>query len=99
MNQFIFSSSLQEFAKEIVWFSSPEQSLKDIHAFLVFIMARGGEQAFEHAQKTFGFTNEDFTKALNNAKPGVFIYEEQWNNWNEKLGINPKLPFPRKYKQ
>lgn len=99
MSQFTFSSNLQEFAKEVVWFNGPEQSLKDIGAFLVFVMARGGEKAFEHAQRAFGFTNQDFIRALKNAKPGVFIYESQWNNWNEKLGIDPKLPFPKKYKQ
>jgi len=97
MSQFIFSSNLQEFAKELVWFSSPEQSLKDIDVFLVFVMARGGEDAFKHTQRTFGFTNEDFIRALKSAKPGVFIYEEQWNNWNKKLGINPRFPFPRKH--
>lgn len=99
MKNFRFSTDIHKFAKQIVWFESRERSLKDIDAFLVFVMARGGEEAFQHALEAFKFSINDFIKAFQKAKPGVFIYEEQWNKWNDKFGIDPKLPFPRKYQK
>jgi hypothetical protein len=47
--------------------------------------------AFEHAKVTLGFTDEDFRNALITAKPGLFIYPEQWERWNKVLGIDPSF--------
>jgi hypothetical protein len=60
-------------------------------------MARGGPSAFEHAKTVFGFTDEDFVNALKAAKPGLFIYREQWEKWNKTFEIDPPLPFPIKF--
>jgi hypothetical protein len=92
-----FSNDLHEFAKQIVWFGGPERCVSDIAAFLAFIMAKSVPSAFEHAKMAFGFTDEDFRNALKTAKPGLFIYPEQWERWNRSLGIEPPLPFPVKW--
>lgn len=94
-----YSNNINEFAKQVVWYDCPERHLKTPEAFnnfLVFLMGRGGSAALAHARTVFGITDEQLANALQTAKPGVFIYEENWNRWNEKLGIVPTLPFPRK---
>jgi hypothetical protein len=93
----LFSHDLHEFAKQIVWFDGPERRILDTSAFLAFIMARSVPSAFEHAKVAFGFNDEDFREALIAAKPGIFIYPEQWESWNKVLGIEPSLPFPVKW--
>jgi hypothetical protein len=92
-----FSHDLYEFAKQIVWFDGSERRISDTSSFLAFIMARSVPSAFEHAKNAFGFTNKDFINALKVAKPGLFIYKQQWEKWNKILGIKPPLPFPMKY--
>jgi hypothetical protein len=92
-----FSNDLHEFSKQIVWFDGPERRVSDTSAFLAFIMAKSVPSAYEHAKMIFGFTNEDFRNALKAAKPGLFVYSEQWERWNKILGIEPSLPFPVKW--
>lgn len=41
----------------------------------------------------------DFKEALRNARPGIFMYKENWDEWNQKFGFIPTLPFPQKYPQ
>lgn len=91
-----FSCSLEQFARQIVWYDSPEQRLTDIDAFLVFVMAKSVPSAYEHARAAFGFTDEDFRRALKRAKPGIFVYPAHWLKWNQQLGITPPLPFPER---
>lgn len=95
----LYSHDLYEFAKQIVWFDGPERRVTDTSDFLAFIMAKSVPSAFEHAKKAFGFTEKDFRNALKSAKPGLFVYPEQWERWNQTLGIKPPLPFPQKWQQ
>lgn len=95
MYGFDYSTDFTEFAKEVVWFGGIEQQ-GDKYPFLAFLMAKGMPEAYEHARKVFGFTDEDFRQALRQAKAGLFVYEEEWLEWNKKLGIEPALPFPKK---
>jgi len=90
-----WSHDFKTFAKEVVWFPSEEQQ-GEKYPFLVFLMARGSTNAYNHARKVFGFTDDDFREALRQAKPGVFMYQENWEEWNAKLGLVPPLPFPKK---
>jgi len=91
------SKEFRAFANNAVWYMQPNEALADINFFLVHIMAKLPEAAFDYAKNRFKLTEDDFVEALRNAPPGEFIYEENWAEWNEKLGLNPPLPFPRKY--
>lgn len=93
----LFSNDLKEFAAQVVWFDGPERRVLDTASFLAFIMAKSVPSAFDHAKMAFGFTDEDFKNALKSAKPGLFVYPEQWERWNEALKIDPPLPFPKKW--
>jgi len=90
-----YSHDFYEFAKQVVWFDGVERQ-GERHHFLAFLMARGPRSAYEHARQAFGFTDEDFRDALRHAKPGVFIYPENWEAWNTELGIVPALPLPER---
>ena len=88
---------LKELAGRYVWYMSPDQALEDMDFFLVHIMGRTPEKVTDHLKEKFKITNDDLIKALHNARPGIFMYEDYWNKWNDKLGLDPPLPFPRKY--
>jgi hypothetical protein len=95
---FPFSDSLNGFAKQVVWFMPADEALADTGYFLAHLMAKSTDDAYEHLRRRFPqFTDEDFVQALRNAPPGLFLYEDEWNTWNEKFGLIPPLPFPRKY--
>ena len=50
------------------------------------------------AREQFGFTDEDFIRALKDTRPGLFWgvgIEQKWENINKRLGIDPPLPFPK----
>ena len=92
-------TNLQKFAEALVWHDCPERYIRTPEAyknFLVFLLAHMPEDVITYAQKTFNITDADFIDALKTAKPGVFIYESEWTRCNDKLGIVPPLPFPRK---
>ena len=92
-------TDLHEFAKYAVWYDCPERFIKTEQAykdFLVHLLAYSPDSYIEHAKKTFKITDEDFRDALKTSKPGVFMFENEWLYCNERLGINPPLPYPRK---
>lgn len=89
--------NFRRFAARSIWNMTVDEALADMDAFLVHLMAKTPEGFFNVVKKEFGLTNEDFIDALRKAPPGEFIYKENWLEWNDKLGINPPLPFPRKY--
>ena len=93
-----YASDLTKFAEQIVWFMPPDKALADKNYFLIHLIAKASEEAYHHFRSNFSqFTDADFVEALHNAPPGIFIYEENWAEWNRRFGINPTLPFPRKY--
>jgi hypothetical protein len=93
-----FATDLNKFAEEVVWFMPAEEALNDMNYFLVHLMAKSPIQAYAHFREYFPqYTDDDFINALKNASPGIFLYENLWNRWNEKFGLVPPLPFPRKY--
>lgn len=97
MQNNFYADNLEEFARQVVWYMEPQDALKDKNSFLLHLMAKTTRNAYEHVRKNFLYTDEDFIEALRNAKPGVFIYEDDWLKWNAIFGINPPLPFPRKW--
>ena len=93
-----YATDLSQFAKQIVWFMPPEKALEDMNYFLVHLMAKSTDGAYHHFREQFPeFSDCYFIDALHNAKPGIFMFENDWIAWNDKFGLNPPLPFPRKY--
>lgn len=91
---FKYSNDIREFAKQVMWYPCRERDLADFDEFLVFLLARGGERAIEHAREHFGITDADFQRAIYKAQPGVFISRDAWNTVNKQIGIDPPLPYP-----
>ena len=93
----VYATDLTKFAEQTVWFMPPEKALADKNYFLVHIMAKASKEAYEHFRKNFPqFSDSDFVEALRNARPGIFMYEDNWNEWNKKLGLDPPIPYPKK---
>jgi len=97
MDELRHSPEFRKFANAMVWNQTPDETLDDINRFLVHVMARCPEGAYRYAKKTFDLTDEDFIDALRNSGPGEFIYESNWDKWNEILGLKPHIPYPRKH--
>jgi hypothetical protein len=93
-----YATDLVKFAEQIVWFMPPEAALKDKNYFLVHLMAKSTAEAYEHFRRHFPeYSDADFVEALRESLPGIFMFEDDWNMWNKKFGLDPSLPFPRKY--
>lgn len=83
-----------EFAnKNVYWWCEVETA--DVNDVLVMIMAKHTQALEKEARERFGFTDEDFRNALKTARPGIFARAELWEKVNQRLGINPPLPFPK----
>jgi len=91
------SPDFKKFVNSLMWNQSADEALTDLNAFLVHLMARCPEGAFRYAKKRFGLTDDDFREALQHSSPGEFIYESNWEKWNEILGFSPPIPYPRKH--
>lgn len=92
-------TDIHQFAKKVVWYECPERHIRNEQEyldFLVFLLAKMPQEIIDHAKEAFSISDANFCKALKTAKPGVFMYEDAWEKCNEKLGISPSLPFPRK---
>ena len=88
--------NIEQYAQRIVW--TPNSTvLKDIDKFLAFILAQRRLAYFELVEY-YGFTDDDFVRALSKAEAGVFRYEYYWKIWHQKLKIKPIPPFPIKYR-
>lgn len=62
------------------------------------ILAKQARYVEDMAREQFGFTDEDFIRALKDTRPGLFWgvgIEQKWENINKRLGIDPPLPFPK----
>lgn len=93
--QFTYSTDFARFYRNVIWWGKYEPERFNKNNFLAYLLAKGAEETIEHAQKVFGFTDDDFRVALHNAPPGVVMYEEEWLELNKKYDIDPPLPFPR----
>ncbi|MGD9665977.1 MAG: hypothetical protein AB7U31_00815 [Synergistaceae bacterium] len=70
----------------------------DVDAVLRFILAKRPRSVEDMAREQFGFTDEDFIRALKDTRPGLFWgvgIEQKWENINKRFGIDPPLSFPK----
>ena len=82
-------STLQDVARRVVWFDSPEQTLSNPPLFLAHLMVYGTlEEVLAVKQH---FTDRDFQNVLDNAPAGIFD-ARSWAYWNLVFGHQPPTP-------
>lgn len=86
---------LIEFAQTFVSWYGEERDQVDVDSMLVTILAKRGRNVEEMAREKFGFSNDDFRRALKKTRPGMFILRERWDAVNRRFGFDPPLPFPK----
>ncbi|MDO4953144.1 MAG: hypothetical protein Q4E34_04895 [Synergistaceae bacterium] len=90
----ISTKEFTEFAnRNVYWWCKLKTA--EVNDVLVMIMAKHTPALEKEARERFGFTDEDFRNALKTARPGIFARVELWEKVNQRLGINPALPFPK----
>lgn len=80
-------------ARRVVCYDPPGQSLQDDANFLAHVMTYGTTRDLETVEKYF--SAEDFRRALQDARPGVFD-RRSWAYWNTVLGRIPAPPMPKR---
>ena len=82
--------TLKQVANRLVWWQSPEISVKNTKQMITQIMEYGN---LEDVQAMFHFFNrEEIIDALDNPLPGI-ITIKSWNFWHIYLGKSvPPLP-------
>ncbi len=80
-------------AKRVVWFESPEESLRQPKRFLAYLMTYGTLEEILIAKNYF--SDDDFRIALRDAPPGIFDIRS-WSYWNLVYGQEPVPPLPQR---
>jgi hypothetical protein len=88
------STSLQEIAKRVNWYTDPERLLADVDLFLSQVMARGGTKDVVAIQQRY--SQEALRKAYLGAPPGLFT-RRAWAYWGLMLLGNPNHPMPERF--
>jgi hypothetical protein len=88
------TKTLEDVARGINWYSTPERLLADVDRFLCQVMARGVADEIITTQRRF--TREQFRNAYLAAPPGLFT-KRAWAYWGLVLFDNPKLAMPERF--
>ncbi len=86
--------TLEQVARRLVWWKSPEDALKDKHRFLAQVMALGDLEDTRAMLREF--LKEDLKFVLDHPPAGVFT-PPAWNYWHVVLGKTIK-PLPKRFK-
>jgi hypothetical protein len=84
---------LTDIAPRVVWFEEPAVSLSNSTRFLAYLMTFGTVDDIAVVRKHV--SNEEFTKALDTAPPGI-IDARSWAYWNILAGRYPTPPMPQR---
>ena len=84
-------SDLLTVAKRVVWFESPEETLRDTTLFLNHVMTHGGVRDVLTVREHFD--DQALRHALREACPGVFD-PRSWAYWHTVLGMTPVPELP-----
>ena len=88
-----YSAELLRIARKVVWYDSPEETLRDLTTFLLHLMVYGSPHDISVVER---YLPEDaFRKVLENAPAGVFT-ADAWVRWHERLGMLPTPPLLRR---
>jgi hypothetical protein len=89
----VAATSLENIAREVVWWESPEATLAKPNEFVARVMARGFWDDVQFVESVFG--EEAFRAAIRHARPGVFD-PASWHYWHLRLGIEPISNLPKR---
>lgn len=86
-------TDLQRVARRLIWWKSPEESLKDPNRFLAQVMTFGTVEDLAVARRDF--PEAAFRGVLATPPPGVFD-PRSWRYWHIVFGIAPVPELPRR---
>ena len=86
-------SDLQAVAKRVVWFKTPEETLRDVKLFLAHVMTYGTLSDIRTTLQHF--SEDDFEAVLNDPPAGVFD-RRSWNYWNLRYHREPVPDLPKR---
>lgn len=85
--------TLEDVARRLVWWKTPEEAVSDPHRLLAQIMALGTVEDLRVARSRF--SDADFRAVLAQAPPGVFDVRS-WAYWHRVLGLGEAPELPRR---
>ena len=91
-------AALSEYKAMHVW-NRNEVLMTDTSQFLAFMLRMWPANYYELSED-YGFTDEDFAKALGSAPPGLFrklVDQDLWEYWHQFFKIEPIPPIPREF--
>jgi hypothetical protein len=83
--------ALRKIAADIVWFETPNTSLRDVNRFLVYAMTYATTREVAVLRKHVSIRQLD--TALRAAPPGI-MDKRSWAYWNAMCGRYPPPPMP-----
>lgn len=86
-----FPRELSQVARRVVWFQSPEETLRDPVLFLNHVMTYGTVADLREVRAHF--RDEDLREALRRAHPGIFS-ARSWSYWHLMLDMGAPPPLP-----
>ena len=88
-----FSEELQQIARRLVWWKTPDQAFDYFPHFLAQVMTLG---TWTDVQRVRGELGEDaLRETLQHPPPGVFD-ARSWHYWHHYFGISPIPPLPKR---
>jgi hypothetical protein len=87
------STSLEDIARRVNWYTPPDHLLADTDRFLAQVMARGSADDVIAVQRRF--SAEAFESAYRHAPPGLFS-KRAWAYWGLILLDDPTHPLPER---
>jgi len=88
-----YPDELYTVAARVIWFESPEDSLRYPKRFLAYLMTYGTLEDIVIARKYF--THIDFDNVLQDPPAGIFD-PRSWTYWNLVYRRDPERPLPQR---
>jgi hypothetical protein len=82
---------IERLARRLIWWKSPEESLRTPERLIAQAMALGTWDDLETTKRHWGL--EGFRRVLASPPPGVFD-RRSWNYWHVVFDIQPVPPLP-----
>lgn len=78
-------------AKRVVWFKTPEETLREPKLFLSYVMTYGTLKDIVITMRHY--SDEDFDRVLTDPPSGIFDVRS-WSYWNLRYHHEPVPPLP-----
>ena len=86
-------TELLQVARRVVWFQTPEETLRDAVLFLNHAMTYGTIEELREVRSHFD--DDELRAALRNAHPGIFN-ARSWSYWHLMLDMGAPPPLPKR---